>query len=272
MKAFENRRIAVNGIDMNVVIAGDGPPVLLVHGYPDDHTVWRHQLPALVKAGYRVIAPDTRGCGETGISPNVVDYRIENLVADLVGLLDALGIDKVRLVAHDWGAVISWHLAIAHPERVDRYLALSVGHPSTYGQGGLAQKLKGSYILFFQLRGIAEFLLRFNNWSLFDLVAGYPEEHAHWHERLSRPGRLTAGINYYRANFRRILASGYREASVPVFGIWSRNDRFLTERQMLDSQRLVEGPWRYARLDNANHWIPLSAPQELEPLLLDYLQ
>lgn len=138
---FTGKRFRVNGIDMNVVIAGDGPPVLLVHGYPDDHTVWRHQLPALINAGYRVIAPDMRGCGETEISPNVADYRIPNLVADLLGLLDALGIDKVRLVAHDWGAVISWHFAIAHPERVDRYVALSVGHPATYGRGG---SLRGS--------------------------------------------------------------------------------------------------------------------------------
>jgi len=105
--------------------------VLLVHGFPDDHTVWRNQVPVLVRAGYRVIALDTRGCGESAMLPTVADYRIERLVDDLVGVLDALGINKVRLVAHDWGAVQAWHFALRHPERVERYITLSVGHPGS---------------------------------------------------------------------------------------------------------------------------------------------
>ena len=152
--------IKVNGIRLNLRLEGEGPPVLLVHGFPDSHAVWRRQIPALVAAGFQVIAPDTRGCGDSEISPDVADYRLENLVADLVGLLDHLGVDKVRLVAHDWGAVIAWHLVLAHPERVERYIPLSVGHPACYAHGGLMQKLKGYYALLIQLRGIAERLCR----------------------------------------------------------------------------------------------------------------
>src|SRR5512132_1054700 len=135
----------VNGIDVNVVVAGEGPDVLQVHGFPDSHEVWRLQIPALLDAGFRVIAPDTRGCGRSDMPPGVSSYRIEHLVADLVGLLDVLGVEKVRLIGHDWGAVISWHLAIAHPERVDRYVAMSVGHPTAYASGGMVQKLRGYY-------------------------------------------------------------------------------------------------------------------------------
>ena len=139
---------SVNGIDMYVAIAGSGPDVLLLHGFPDSHDLWRNQVPALVSAGFRVIVPDLRGYGQTQIpSGGVASYRIETLVADVAALLDALGVKKVRLVAHDWGAVIGWVFAIAHPERVDRYVALSVGHPTAYARGGLRQKLMGWYVL-----------------------------------------------------------------------------------------------------------------------------
>ena len=269
---FEAKKYRVNGIEMNVVIAGKGPDVLLVHGFPDTHKVWRHVIPALVSAGYRVIAPDTRGCGESEISPKVSAYDIDNLVADIVGLLDVLGIQKVRLVAHDWGAVQAWRVVIKHPERIDRYVALSVGHPSAYSRGGVIQKLKGYYILVLQLRGIAEFLAARFNWLLFRVMTQYPEEFPQWRTELSRPGRLTAGMNYYRANPGLIVPRDYPPAQVPVFGIWSIGDIFLTEGQMLNSQRHVKGPWRYARIEGANHWLQLSAPEKLNPLLMDYLR
>ncbi len=164
----------MNGIELNVVIAGEGPDILLVHGFPDDHAVWRRQIPVLVAAGFRVIALDTRGCGDSEIPPHVEDYRVEQLVADLVGLLDALGIEKVRLVAHDWGAAQGWYLAIRHPDRVERYIALSVGHPAAYAHGGLEQKLRGYYVLVIQLRGLIEFLAVRFNWLLFRLFSAFP--------------------------------------------------------------------------------------------------
>jgi pimeloyl-ACP methyl ester carboxylesterase len=129
-RVINSRRLRVNDVELNVVVQGRGRDVLLVHGFPDDHTVWHNQIPALVDAGYRVIALDTRGCGESEIKPRKGDYAIDKLVADLVALLDALGIAKVRLVGHDWGALQAWCFAMEHPERVDRYIAMSVGHPA----------------------------------------------------------------------------------------------------------------------------------------------
>ena len=269
------QRVQVNGIELNVLFAGQenaGPTVLLVHGFPDDHTVWRKQIPLLVQAGYRIIAPDTRGCGDSDMLPRVRDYQVDNLVADLVGLLDALNIDRVRLVAHDWGAVIGWRLVLAHPQRIERYVALSVGHPNAYGQGGISQKLRGYYIVLLQLRGIIEFLVTRFNWFGFRALTRYPEEFPHWKASLSRPGRLTAGMNYYRANPGMMFTGGLPAAQVPVFGIWSSGDRFLTERQMLDSRQHVTKSWRYTRIEGGNHWLQLDAPDELNPLLLDFLQ
>jgi len=267
------RRVPVNGIELNVLFAGEsnsGPTVLLVHGFPDDHSVWRHQVPALVAAGYRVIAPDTRGCGDSQLLPQVSDYRMEKLVADLVGLLDVLGIARVHLVAHDWGAFQGWHLALRHPLRIARYIALSVGHPSAYARGGLAQKLKGYYIAAVH-SGLLDKLLPLANWALLRLMTRYPAELAHWQAQLERPGRLRAGLNYYCANPELTCAIDYGQVQVPVVGLWSEVDLFLAEGQMRRSGDWCSAGFTYERVSEANHWMQLHAPQQVTALLLKHL-
>jgi pimeloyl-ACP methyl ester carboxylesterase len=205
------------------------------------------------------------------VPSRVADYRADVLVSDLVGLLDALGVEKVRLVAHDWGAIQGWHLAIRHPERVDRYVALSVGHPAAYARGGFEQKLRAYYAVLIQFRHLIEFVVTRFNWRLFRLLAGYPEEFANWKARLSRPGRLTAGFNYYRANLLLLFRYRSERVKVPVVGIWSSLDRFLVERQMTSSVKYCDAGWQYVRLDGANHWMQLSSPDTLNHLLLQQL-
>ena len=268
---FNHRTVSVNGQQLNVIVEGDGPDVLLVHGFPDDHTVWRHQIPALVAAGFRVIAPDTRGCGDSAIPAHTGDFKIEKLVADLVGVLDALGIQKVRLLGHDWGAVQAWHLALWHPERVERYVAMSVGHPRAYATGGIAQKLKGYYVLLIQLRGLAEFLARSFDWWPLRMITRYPAEFPHIKARLSRPGRLTAGFNYYRANIGMLLPRELPRAVVPVVGIFSDGDIFLTEAQMRNSAQFCDAGWKYILVEGANHWLQLDAPERVTALLCEHL-
>jgi pimeloyl-ACP methyl ester carboxylesterase len=270
--AWPLRTLRVNGIDLAFCDVGSGVPVLLVHGFPDSHAVWRHQIPALVEAGYRVIAPDMRGYGASEAPLGESAYTVDKLVGDLVALLDGLGIDKVRLVAHDWGAVIGWQLCIRHPQRVDRYVALSVGHPNAYARGGFMQKLKGYYILLFQLRGVAEWLIRAGDWFMFRVMTRDAPEVQRWMAELGRPGRLTAAINYYRANFAMLFRGGYPAVRVPVMGVWSDGDVALVETQMSESARYVEGPWRYARIDGASHWLQLEVPGRVNDLLLDYLK
>lgn len=269
--AAASRKIRVNGIALNVAVHGAGPALLLVHGFPDDMAVWRRQIPALVAAGYKVIVPDMRGCGESDAPAARRDYRIELLVADLAGVLDALGVARVQLIAHDWGAVISWQFCMRHPDRVARYAALSVGHPNAYARGPLKQKLKGYYILLLQLRGLAEWGLRAFDWFLFRTMTWRHPECAHAIRRLARPGRLTAAINYYRANLGIFLPRAYPPVTVPVLGIWSDGDKFLVEKQMLDCAKLVEGGWRYVRIDGASHWLQLDDPGRVNALLLDFL-
>lgn len=273
-RAAQTTRLVVpaDGVTLSVQVAGSGPDVLLVHGFPDDSTVWRHQVNALVEAGYRVIMPDMRGCGESEAPEDVAAYKLTHLTADLAAILDAHGVTRTRLVGHDWGAVIGWHFCMQHPSRVDRYAALSVGHPAAYASAPLEQKLRGYYILGFQLKGLAERALAYDDWRLFRSLTRMPQEAPRWIEKLSRPGRLTAAINYYRANIGLLVSPQRGIVDAPVMGMWSDRDAFLCEAQMMASARFVSQPMRYHRITGIGHWLQLDAPKTINPLLISFLQ
>jgi pimeloyl-ACP methyl ester carboxylesterase len=266
--------LKINGIELNVLLAGpeNGPPVLLLHGFPDDHTVWRHQIPELVKAGYRVIAPDTRGTGDSELLPKVSDYGMKHLVADQIALLDYLGLKKVRLVAHDWGAIQGWALVLRYPERFDRYMALSVGHPWCYTRAGWQQKQKGWYVYFFQTGALARWICSLNDWNVFRYFLRFESEWPHIKQQYSRPGRFAAGQNYYVSNLRKWHAAPPTPAQIPVMGVYSTADIALVEKQMTLSEKLCPKGWRYERLEGVGHWMTLEAPDRVTALMLDYLK
>lgn len=124
----EPKYIQTNGIRMAVYEQGEGPPVVLLHGFPEIAYSWRHQLPALAGAGYRAIAPDQRGYGRTEVPPDVRDYRVDELIADVHGLLDALELDGATFVGHDWGALLLWQMAMKRPDRIERLIILNIPH------------------------------------------------------------------------------------------------------------------------------------------------
>jgi pimeloyl-ACP methyl ester carboxylesterase len=263
----------LRGLDFNVLVEGEGPDVLLVHGFPDSNSVWRHQIPALVQGGFRVIAPDLRGFGDSDMAPHTSGYKIDEFVADLIAILDALGVnDTVRLVGHDWGAAVGWQTCMQHPDRIDRYAALAVGHPTAYAHGGVVQKLKAYYILFFQIPWLSEKAVSSADWWLWRQMLRYDAELPTWKEDLSRPGRLTAAIDIYRANLGLILPKDWPKVTVPVLGIWGEGDVALAEGQMIKSQDYVTSSWRYERVPRGTHWLQLEAPDRVNALLLDYLR
>lgn len=272
MMAMEQHRVLSSGIELAVYVAGEGPSVLLVHGFPDDHEVWENQVPALVAAGYRVIAPDTRGCGQSSIPSSLADYRIEHLIADMIAVQDHFGVQKTALVAHDWGAMIAWRLAIAHPDRFERFAALSVGHPATLRAAGLRQLLKSYYIFLFQIPGLGEWLMSSRDWRMVRAFSGSPDEAGRAVARLSRPGRLTAGINYYRANLRMFRdRMAPKCTGMPVMGIASDNDPYITDQPLRETARFVDGPYRFELIEGAGHWLQRDAPQAVNALLLEFL-
>nr|QIZ16523.1 epoxide hydrolase [Glycine max] len=126
MEGIEHRTVEVNGIKMHVAEKGEGPVVLFLHGFPELWYSWRHQILALSALGYRAVAPDLRGYGDTDAPASVSSYTILHLVADVVALIDSLGVDQVFLVAHDWGAIIGWYTCLFRPDRIKAYVCLSV--------------------------------------------------------------------------------------------------------------------------------------------------
>ncbi|MEM9489560.1 MAG: alpha/beta hydrolase [Myxococcota bacterium] len=266
--------ININGIDLFVVDQGQGPAVLLLHGFPDSSELWRHQIPSLVDAGFRIIAPDLRGFGQSARPEGVEAYQVPVILGDLVGLLDHFGVDRAHVVGHDWGAAIAWSLAAFIPDRVDHLVALSVGHGNAFGDpSDIEQRRMSWYMLYFQFEGVAEAQLPRDDWALWRASFGEHPEQDTWFADLSRPGALTAALNYYRANLRPQPEPGTPQPSVvaPTMGIWSSGDVALGERQMTESANFASTSFRYERIEGASHWIPLDAPEQVTALLLDFL-
>ena len=268
--SLAGRRIKVNGIRLNMIVEGEGNPVILLHGFPDSAYLWRNQIKALAGNGYMVIAPDLRGFGDSDAPPGKKNYTFDIITNDVIALLDLLGIRKVSVVGHDLGAVVGWLLAVRYPERLFRYVAVSVGHPRAY-RSGIEQKLRAWYALGFQFLFVSERVVRAFDWYILRTMTGTHSEADHWVGDLSREGLLTAGLNWYRANALKILFGDFPNAKVPVLGIWSTGDRFLSQDQMKNSERYVDGEWRYEELEGSSHWIPLDAAHRLNTILMAYL-
>jgi pimeloyl-ACP methyl ester carboxylesterase len=286
MSTVNQRRLQANGLEMHLAEAGpaSGRPVVLLHGFPDSWKLWRHQVAALADAGHRVLAPDLRGFGQTARPAAVKDYKLRALVADVTGLLDELGVERAAVVGHDWGAALAWRVAMFAPDRVQRLVAVSVGHPLAGVAAGLPQRRLSWYVLWFLFPGVAERVLPADDWALYrrwiwgDAQPGQDPDLDRQLTDLSRPGALEAGLNWYRANndpaeFPADDPTRYSLPSVacPTLGVWSSDDPTLSEAQMTGSAQFVTGPWRYQRLEAVDHWVPVHAPDRLNRLLVEFL-
>jgi pimeloyl-ACP methyl ester carboxylesterase len=267
-------RVEVDGVGTEFDVSGEGRPVLLLHGFPDTGRLWRHQVAALTAAGYRTVVPDLRGYGRSDRPADVDAYGLVSIASDAAAVLDAAGIERAHVVGHDWGAAVAWILATLFPDRVDHLAVLAVGHPTAFAAAGYRQREKSWYMLLFQFAGIAETWLSADDWANFRAWAGHPDADAVIAE-LETSGSLTPALNYYRAN---VHPSTLVEppldlpsVAAPTMGVWSSGDMALTEEQMTGSSRLVDGPWRYERLDGPGHWMQLEQPERINELLLDFL-
>ncbi len=245
------------------------PAILLLHGFPDSAAMWANTIDLLCASGYRCIAPDTLGCGQSEIAPRVREYNVLEIVKDHIALLDKLGLEQVFVVGHDWGAVQAWLLAAHYPHRVRKLAVMSVGHPTSYARAGLGQKLAGWYIVYFCLAGLSERLLRGRGRFSLARVFGSHPDMVEVSARLSEPGRLTAALRIYRASLSTVLLKSHPKVSAPTLGIWSEGDVFCLEEQMRNSKAWVEGEWRYERRP-CHHWISLAEPEWLGEQLLGH--
>lgn len=253
---------------------GAGTPVLLLHGFPDSKFLWRHQLQPLADAGYRVIVPDLLGYGGASKPAEVDAYALPNILEDLTGLLDALSVDQAHIVGHDWGGTVAWLLAGTFPTRCLSVTGMTVGAPGGRGRRDLDQLEKLWYVFFFQNEGIAEEWLRRDDWQGLRAWTREKGDFDHYRQMLDRPGALTGGLNWYRANFSPASlnkTSNPPRITVPAMGLTADGDTFLLEKHVRDCDNMIDGPWTYHRVEGASHWLMLDQPEVVNRLLIDFL-
>ncbi len=273
---MKSATVTANGLDFRVIDEGQGEPVVLLHGFPDTAHMWRHQVPALADAGYRVIAPDQRGCGQSTRPDGLESYGYEALMGDIIGIVDALGIERFSVIGHDWGAVLAWAMASFMPDRVDRMAALSFPHPEElFPIASVEQARLSFYMLLFQHPGVGEEWLRANNWRNFRAAWAGGDTDTQIAE-LSEPGKLESRIDWYRANITaETMFTPQPEVmlpvSIPVLLVYGERDQFLSEESFLRSEPRCTGPFRYERLDTG-HWMQSEQPHDVTRLLLEFLE
>lgn len=275
--------ISVNGVRLHVAQSGptQGKQVLLLHGFPEYWAGWRHQIPALAEAGYRVWAPDQRGYNLSDKPQGIDAYTLDQLAADINGLIEASGQEKVLLVGHDWGAAVAWWTALKYPHKLEKLVILNVPHPvvmSNTLKGNLRQTLKSWYMFFFQLPWLPETLLGANQANGATQMlrgSGKPttfseEEITEYRQAWLQPGAFTGMINWYRALMRRQpqVPSSYR-ITVPTLMIWGVRDVALSREMAQPSIDLCDNG-KLVFMEKATHWVQHDEPEAVNRLLLEF--
>lgn len=253
----------------------DGRPVLLLHGFPQTGLAWQGQIAALAAEGYRVVAPDQRGYSP-GVRPErAEDYRISLLVADVVAIADELGWSTFDLVGHDWGGAVAWWTASAHPGRVSTLTVVSTPHPDALAEALRTdddQRARSRYMIDWRETPATEQRMLADDAGLLRSLYAekVPRASADAYVRhLSRPGALTAALNWYRSG----RPDGTIDViEVPTLYVWSTGDTAFGPVPARETGRWVEGPYRFEVLPDLSHWIPEEAPETLNRLLLEHLR
>lgn len=287
-ETWQHRDIITNGIRMHYVTQGEGPLVVLLHGFPEFWYSWRHQIPFLAEHGYTVVAPDLRGYNETDKPRS--GYDVQTLLRDIVGLIKGVGFQKAIIVGHDWGGALAWTFAMRYPSMTERLIVLNAPHPWAFVRELRTprQLSKSWYMFFFQLPGLPEYLLTRNSAeaitrmlyaSAVQKSAFPPDVLARYREALSKPRALASAIDYYRANFRSTFLRGYRRTvgqgtgmiHTPTLLIWGEQDVALGTALTYGLEQWVSDI-QVHRLPDSGHWVQQEKPNEVNRLILEFLQ
>jgi pimeloyl-ACP methyl ester carboxylesterase len=268
---------------LHYVETGEGPLIVLLHGFPEFWYGWRRQIEPLAAAGFRVVAPDTRGYNLSSKPDGVQAYDAGQLAADIADLIKERGAETAMLVGHDWGGTIAWTTAMHHPEVVDRLAILNAAHPRKLSQGlqhHPDQLRRSWYFFFFNIPDLPETVVHANNWHFFrhflrDADPEYtPEEIDRYVEAWSQPGAATGMINYYRSSVRTPLKQAeeqIRPISAPTLVIWGEEDRYLRD-DLAEPEHDDVPDLRVERLPNASHWVHHDQSERVNQLLVDFFR
>ena len=281
---LEEQFITTNGVRLHTVMAGpkSGPPVILLHGFPEFWRGWVKQLPALVDAGCRMIMPDQRGYNLSDKPKGVKNYGVSMLVDDVIGLIDALEYEKVNLVGHDWGAIVAWTLAIKYPERLHRLSIMNAPHPAVmkrFLQRDFEQMRRSWYAMFFQLPWIPEAVLQANNWQRTERSlrrnenskSFTNEDIEKYKEAWSQPDAMTSMLNWYRAAVRSLgLVTSDMRIKVPTLMMWGIKDVALSHRMARPSMDYCD-EGNLILFPEVTHWVQHDAADEVNHYLVDFI-
>jgi len=279
---WQHEYIVTNGVKLHYVTQGEGPLMLMLHGFPEFWYSWRHQIPEFAK-NFKVVALDLRGYNDSDKPEDKSAYVMAEFIKDVEGVIKGLGYDKCILVGHDWGGAIAWNFAYAHPEMVERLIVLNLPHPAKFAAGFRTpqQLLRSSYIFFFQLPWLPELLLQSADYGAIETAftnmavnksAFTAADLDAYKDAAAKRGALTAMLNYYRNVLQqRLLSSDWSVLEVPTLMIWGEDDAAL-------GKELTQGTEAYVRnfsiryISGCSHWVQQEQPQLVNQYMREFLE
>ncbi|HEY9668998.1 MAG TPA: alpha/beta hydrolase [Coleofasciculaceae cyanobacterium] len=277
---WQHEYIVSNGIRLHYVTQGDGPLMLMLHGFPEFWYSWRHQIPEFAK-DYKVVALDLRGYNESDKPQEQSAYVMSELVEDVEGVIRGLGYDRCILVGHDWGGAIAWLFAYAHPEMVERLIVLNLPHPAKFAEGLRTpqQLMRSWYAFFFQLPALPEFLIQLSDYQLIEsALKGMAVDKSTfsqadleaYKDAAAKRGALTAMINYYRNAFFSFQQQEWSLLDVPTLMIWGEEDTALGKELTYGTEEYVRD-FQIRYIPNCSHWVQQERPELVNEYMREFL-
>lgn len=279
--SWKHEFITTNGVKLHYVTQGEGPLMLMLHGFPEFWYSWRHLIPEFAK-DFKVVAPDLRGYNESDKPSDSSAYKMTELVRDVEGVITGLGYERCVLVGHDWGGAIAWNFAYTYPGMLEQLIVLNLPHPAKFASAiaNPRQLMRSSYMFFFQLPWLPERLLQRNNYQLIettfksmaiDKSIFTQADIDAYKDAVSKPGALTAMLNYYR----HITQSGMTQRDwgvlqVPTLMIWGENDAALGKELTYGTEAYVRD-FQLRYIPNCSHWVQQEQPQLIKQYIREFL-
>lgn len=251
---------------------GDGPLVVLLHGFPESRLSWRRQVSALAHAGFRAVAPDLRGYGDSPKPKDVDAYRIPEIAGDVIELIESMG-SQCMLVGHDWGAVTAWTVAMMRPDLIRKLVIVNVPPPAAIAREvkrSTRQKLRLLYQLFFRLPLLPELFMRVFGRTLMRAAGDFTREEIDAYAKQWR-GSLTTMLNYYRAlpRSRGAMRAIFRKLAMPVLILWGGREPVFLASALEDLDAWLTDA-RIERFPRAGHFVQRDEPERVSQLLIEF--
>lgn len=279
--SWQHAYITTNGVKLHYVTQGEGDLMLMLHGFPEFWYSWRHQIPEFAK-NYKVVALDLRGYNDSDKPADKSAYVMDEFIRDVEGVIKGLGYDKCILVGHDWGGAIAWNFAYAHPEMVERLIILNLPHPAKFAEGirNPQQLLRSSYMFFFQIPWLPEFLIQSSDYQPIETAikgmavnksAITKEDLEAYKDAAAKRGAMTATLNYYRNIFQqRMTSQDWSVLEVPTLMIWGEKDTALGKELTYGTEAYVRD-FQIKYIPDCSHWVQQEQPQLVNQYMREFL-